>query len=179
MANFEEPNDVDDDVFLPEDTLNFKMGTSMEITRCAPQQFRGDSNATILSQASMDFTCVVNNQRSSVSSTGTNSGISNRTILSSSDMDMTSCVEPHQVGTIPGIMITRPSNEEVPPEHILLAGSHVTGARTVDSEVSPAKLSTAAFLKKLSNDSSRNNNSVVEHSASGDKNRTANSFNPV
>ena len=178
---------MDDDVFLPDNTLNFQVGTSMEITRCAPQQFKGDSNVTILSQSSMDFTCIVNNQGSSVSSTGTSSGISNRTILSSSDMDLTSCVESHLSGTIPGIMITRPSNEDVPPEHILLAGSHVTGTHTADTKVSPVKLSTAAFLNKFSNGSS-GNNSPTEQSTSGDNqpnvpesfvNRTSRSFNPV
>ena len=179
---------MDDDVFLPDDALNFQSGTNTEITKCAPQQFREDSNVTILSQTTMDFTCVVNNQGSSVSSTGTNSGISNRTILSSSDMNLTTCVESHLSGTIPGIMITRPSDEEAPPENIFRGGSYVAGIPTADSEVSPVKLSTTAFLKKISVNSSGNNNLAIEQSTSGDNqpnvsenlvNRTACSFHPV
>ena len=112
---------------------------------CAAQ-IRGSSssNITILSQSSMDLTCMVSGPGSSVSS------IMNRTILSSSDMDMTACATPNLPDPVPGIMITRPSTEDdVPQQEVFSApNSHVNenAASTGDSQV---KFSTAAFLKKI------------------------------
>ena len=145
---------MDDDVFLPDNMTQF-------------EESRGNTNVTILSESAMDITCSVIRQGSSTSTACGGSVESNFTILTSSDMDLTECVITHVPDSVPNIMLTRPSDEEMRTENLMPFLSHV------ESKVSPAKLNAAAFLKKLSTEPSEKNTT-----AQNQQTATMKPFNP-
>ena len=85
------------------------------------------------------------------------SSVGNRTVLASIDMDMTACVTPNLPDPIPGIMITRPSIEEVPSQEVTIAPCNDVSVKTASTEDSQIKLNTSAFLKKIASGSSIGN----------------------
>ena len=73
-------------------------------------------------------------------------------------MDMTACVTPNLPDPIPGIMITRPSTEEVPSQKVTINPRNDVSVERTSAEDSQIKLNTSAFLKKISSGSSVGNN---------------------